>query len=264
MGVLNNKKKVVFRPLTGDTTASSEDEGPLNRNEATSEEEQVPIQRLIRPRPPPSPVADRKAPPTFGLSLKLKKGRRARHRYDSERDLFAMADDINPDEVPEGWDIANETTSRFRKLLDNQILLEQFLNEDLHNNSEQQEIQTDFKNEIFDDDNDNNDPETSYLRISAHLRQALKKHLPWGILENLEEQIVEHFVTNPSDCFLASNLSSYERLLAHVCSMYNQLSSQSFDDNGIRTLKIVNPRRKFHPIDPSLCEYLKTRKNKIF
>ena len=85
-----------------------------------------------------------------------------------------------------------------------------------------------------------------------------------GILENLEEQIVEHFVTNPSDCFLASNLSSYERLLAHVCSMYNQLSSQSFDDNGIRTLKIVNPRRKFHPIDPSLCEYLKTRKNKIF
>lgn len=264
MGVLNNKKKVVFRPLTGDTTGSSGEEGPLNRNEAPSEEEQVPtIQRLIRPRPPPSPVANRKAPSTFGLSLKLKKGRRARHRYDSERDLFAMAaDDVDPDEVPEGWDIANETTSRFRKLLDNQILLEQFLDEDLHDS--EQEIQTDFKNEIFDEDNDNNDPETSYLRISAHLRQALKKHLPWGILENLEEQIVEHFITNPSDCFLASNLSSYERLLAHVCSMYNQLSSQSFDDNGIRTLKIVNPRSKFDPIDPSLCEYLKTRKNRIF
>ena len=100
-------------------------------------------------------------------------------RYDSERDLFAMADDLNPDEVPEGWDIANETTSRFRKLLDNQILLDQFLNEDLHNS--EHEIQTDFKNEILDDDDDenNNDPETSYLRISAHLRQALKKHLPW-------------------------------------------------------------------------------------
>ena len=90
-----------------------------------------------------------------------------------------MADDINPDEVPEGWDIFNETTSRFRKLLDNQILLDQFLNEDLHDS--EQEIQTDFKNEILDDDDDenNNDPETSYLRISAHLRQALKKHLPW-------------------------------------------------------------------------------------
>ena len=90
-----------------------------------------------------------------------------------------MADDINPDEVPEGWDIFNETTSRFRKLLDNQILLDQFLNEDLHDS--EQEIQTDFKNEILDDENDenNNDPETSYLRISAHLRQALKKHLPW-------------------------------------------------------------------------------------
>ena len=90
-----------------------------------------------------------------------------------------MADDVNPDEVPEGWDIFNETTSRFRKLLDNQILLDQFLNEDLHDS--EQEIQTDFKNEILDDENDenNNDPETSYLRISAHLRQALKKHLPW-------------------------------------------------------------------------------------
>ena len=71
-----------FIYFSGDTTGSSGEEGPLNRNEAPSEEEQVPtIQRLIRPRPPPSPVANRKAPSTFGLSLKLKKGRRARHRY---------------------------------------------------------------------------------------------------------------------------------------------------------------------------------------
>ena len=66
--------------FSGDTTASSEDEGPLNRHEASSGEEQIQIQRLIRPRPPPSPVANRKAPSTFGLSLKLKKGRIARHR----------------------------------------------------------------------------------------------------------------------------------------------------------------------------------------
>ena len=64
----------------GDSTGSSEDEGPLNRMETTSEDEEVPIQRSNRPRPPPSPASNRKAP-TFGLSLKLKKGRRARHRY---------------------------------------------------------------------------------------------------------------------------------------------------------------------------------------
>jgi hypothetical protein len=48
-----------------------------------------------------------------------------------------------------------------------------------------------------------------------------------GILENLEEQIREHFICNPGKQFVASNLSSYERLLAHVCSTYNQLDSQS-------------------------------------
>jgi len=259
MGVLNNKRKVVFRPFSGngDSTGSSEDEGPLNRMETTSEDEEVPIQRSNRPRPPPSPASNRKAP-TFGLSLKLKKGRRARHRYDSERDLFALAD-IDPDEIPDGWDIANETTSRFRTILDNENLLNRFLNEDL----DEREIQNDdIKNNTFDG---NDDPEASFLRISSNLRQALKKHLPWGILENLEDQILEHFNTHPEQCFIASDLNSYERLLAHVCSMYNRLSSQSFDENGIRKLKIVNPRgQTFQPIDPTLCKYLKLRQDRIF
>ena len=96
-------------------------------------------------------------------------------RYDSERDLFALAD-IDPDEIPDGWDIANETTSRFRTILDNENLLNRFLNEDL----DEREIQNDdIKNNTFDG---NDDPEASFLRISSNLRQALKKHLPWVIL----------------------------------------------------------------------------------
>ena len=63
-------------------------------------------------RPPPSPATPRKMP-LAGTSLKLKKGRRARHRYDSERSLFAFAD-VDPEDAPEGWDIVEENTSHFR------------------------------------------------------------------------------------------------------------------------------------------------------
>jgi len=251
MGVLqNNRRKVLFTPLSGGETtgASSEDEGPLN-NIPTIVVPEPPR----RPRPPPSPATNRRAP-LAGTSLKLKKGRRARHRYDSERSLFAFGD-IDPEEAPEGWDIAQENNSNFRTLLDNQELLDQFL---------------DNEDQIVDDDDlthpedeyqhENRDPETSFLRISGHLRQVLKKHLPWGLLENLEEQIIKHFERKPQECFIASDFSSYERLLAHTCCMYNHLHSQSFDDEGIRKLKVSNPRRShFQPIDPTLCEYLRKR-----
>ena len=65
--------------------------------------------------------------------------------------------------------------SRFRSLLDNQILLEQFLdNEDIHDASLDQ---VDKANDKYEK-NQNRDPEASFLRISSHLRQALKKHFP--------------------------------------------------------------------------------------
>ena len=74
-------------------------------------------------------------------------------------------------------DIFQETNSRFRTILDNEKLLNRFLNDE-----ELGQAQND-KNEASEDDDDDdfddNDPETSFLRISSHLRQALKKHLPW-------------------------------------------------------------------------------------
>jgi len=249
MGVLqNNKRRVYFTPPSGEETTgtSSDDDGPLNNiPPVVSEPER-------RPRPPPSPVTKRKTP-LAGTSLKLKKGRRARRRYDSERSIFAFAD-IDPEEVPEGWDIPQENNSNFRMLLDNQELLDQFLDNNDHINERQQD---DF---LLQNEDENRDPESSFLRISGHLRQALKKHLPWGLLEHLEAQIIQHFEARPQECFVASDLSSYERLLAHVCCMYNNLRSQSYDDDGIRKFKVSNPRRgHFYPIDPTLCEYLKLR-----
>jgi hypothetical protein len=197
--------------------------------------------------------------PLAGTSLKLKKGRRARHRYDSERSLFAFAD-IDPEDAPEGWDILEENTSHFRSLLDNQILLEQFLdNEDIHDASYDQVGKA---ANVKCEKNQNRDPESSFLRISSHLRQALKKHFPMGMLAGLEEQIIGHFLANPDECFVTSGLSSYERLLAHTCCMYNHLISESFDDNGVRKLKVVNPNgNHFEPVDPDLVKYLTIRNN---
>ena len=153
-----------------------------------------------------------------GTKLKLKKGRRARRRYDSERSLFAIAE-MDPDEVPDGSDIQQESNSRFRDLLDNEELLDQFLDR------EDFDVKKEVPTKELDDDH--RDPESSFLRISGHLRQALKKHLPYGMLEHLEEQIISHFLENPKESFEVSDLSSYERLLAHTCSMYNSLNSQS-------------------------------------
>jgi len=252
MGVLNNaKRKVVFSVTSGGET-TTDDEGPLN----VRHEPQEPVQaREARPRPPPSPRSSRRRAAPFGATLKLKKGRRARHRYDSERSLFAIAE-IDPDEAPEGPNIFEETTSKFQNLLDNEELLDQFLDK---------EDFADIKKEVPSKNNNDKDldrdPESSFLRISGHLRQALKKHLPYGMLEHLEEQIVTHFTQNPGQSFEVSDLSSYERLLAHTCSMYNSLVSQSFDKNGVRILKIVNPRMDFEPIDPRLVKYLQMRYN---
>lgn len=153
--------------LSGGDSMSSDDEGLLLNHVEVNQQPQRP------PRPPPSPASNRKLP-LAGTCLKLKKGRRARHRYDSERSLFAAVD-MDPEEAPEGWDIAHENNSHFRALLDqdNRHLLEQFLD-----NEEEIDNRSSSVNESNNNKNDN-DPEASYLRISSHLRQALKKHLPW-------------------------------------------------------------------------------------
>ena len=46
-------------------------------------------------------------------------------------------------------------------------------------------------------------------------------------MAGLEELIIGHFVANPEESFVTSGLSSYERLLAHTCCMYNHLVSES-------------------------------------
>merc|ERR1712109_26886 len=123
------------------------------------------------------------------------------------------------------------------------------------------------QNSVNEDDSSNedkNDPEEAFLSISQNLRQAFKKHLPLGMLEALESEIVEFFMENPNTDYISSELSSYERLLIHAASSYNRLYSRSYDDNGRRILLVENRNKgkEFNPIDPSLTKYLQIRNGK--
>lgn len=254
MGVLEHQKRVFFTPVSGDNATSSDDDETLRIRESPP-----PILAPGRNRPPPSPATYRRTG-LVGHTLKLKKGRRSKQRYDNERILFASVD-IDPEEVPQGLDIGPETNSHFALLLDedNKELLEDFLNSK-EVVKERRKRNGKRRNSVEDDDDEDSD--AAFLRISGPLRQAVKKHLPYGILENLEDNIREHFLMHPQQEYVAVDLSSYERLLAHVCSMYHHLNSRSYDEDGKRKLKIGNPKEKFDPIDPSLAKYLKNRCNK--
>ena len=92
------------------------------------------------------------------------------------------------------------------------------------------------------------DPESAYLSICSNIRMAMKKHLPlvgkiliffWritlgfiysyfqGMVESLEQDITNFFTEKPDSVYVADDLSSYERLLAHACCSYNSLTSRS-------------------------------------
>ena len=104
-----------------------------------------------------------------------------------------------------------------------------------------------------------------YLKPKSVVRDKIINHAFnfQGMLEGLENEIIEFFTANPHTKYISSELSSYERLLVHAASSYNQLCSRSFDENGKRILLVQNRKRNgtFSPVDPSLAQYLKMKSN---
>lgn len=253
---------VVVNPETNNTEeeSSSGDEGvQLAIQQAAAAAQLENNRSRSQQQTPPSPASGRKYQ-RCGHKLVLKKGRRSRHRCESERSLavevFGSAD--IPDEALEGWDIANPTRSHFTTLLtqsENAALLKDFVEGNVG----------DEDNGVVGDSTQRppihpENPEEAFLSISTALRGALKKHYNEGALDALEQEIMEFFKENPSDDYVADHLDAYERLLAHAASKYHQLQSRSFDEDGKRKIKIGNPTKdQFHPIGPSLSKYLKIR-----
>jgi len=281
MGVTDNRRNVFLSQNSGLWFSIVPDDGWEIINAESSDDSlpPVPTQAPIRSNPSRSQITPKKKPPPTGHRLSLKKGRRSVHRYMEEKNLFQnyLADETNED-CPEGWDVGyHESKSYFTFLLDedNDKLLNDFV-EDSDNVEMMVKAaqKRDWKNSrlrqnsVNDDDDSSNedicDPEEAFLSISQNLRQAFKKHLPLGMLEALESEIVEFFIENPDTEYVSSDLSSYERLLVHAASSYNKLYSRSYDENGRRILLVENrnKRKTFNPIDPSLTKYLQLRQGK--
>jgi len=203
----------------------------------------------------------------IGYSLKMKKGRRSKQRFENERLLMAMYGVESQDYQP-GQDVCKNTNSHFTELLDdeNRAILEEFLNNE---ESKYFNVQEEEEDEL---ENDLNEPreeiaeqnfqaEDAYMRIGTRLRQAFKKSVPLGMLRAIEDDINDSFTKAPTGEFVCE-LSSFERLLVHALSAYNSLNSHSFDGkNGKRVVKVENPRKNFEKKDPLLTEYIIARNN---
>lgn len=282
MGITDNRRNVFYseNSLIRNGESSSSDDGWEIIN-ADSPDESPPTPPTVVSEPQRISLPAKKKQPPHGHRLTLKKGRRSMHRYTEERNLFQsyLGEEFNLDDNPEGWDIGyHESRSHFTSLLNanNEILLNDFVNDCekvekmIKTVKREQWKNKKMRRESMNDDaynsseDDVNDPDEAFLSIGQPLRQAFKKHLPLGMLEALENQIIEFFKANPDTEYVTSELSSYERLLVHAASSYNQLCSRSFDRNGKRILMIENRKKNktFVPLDPTLSKYLKKRSRK--
>jgi hypothetical protein len=68
-----------------------------------------------------------------------------------------------------------------------------------------------------------------------------------GILEAVDRDICDFFVDDPAAMFVSQSMSSFERLLAHACSIYYQLKSYSkltkTAETDVVILKIFSPKK---------------------
>ena len=104
-------------------------------------------------------------------------------RYDSERQLFAGVDEsegFDPDNPNASWNLERDTRSYFTELLDNDDLLERFVDDTdkILDNDRRQKIRSSNVHHKNKEEQEF-DPESAYMRINAKLRNAIKKHTPW-------------------------------------------------------------------------------------
>jgi len=254
MGVIRQpiQKKVVI----ADINSAEQSTAPPTDDESVSSGQVTPL-----PQPPNSRLISSAISPALlrrGLGasrLRTKQGRRTQQRCDNEKLLMAMYGVDSED----GEDIPQVGRSYFQDLLhgENEQLLEQFINNEEPRFYSTQKINRKMRPESEEEF----DPEVSFLKIGSGMRQALKKHLPLGMLEGLENKVTETFLINPNTEYVADSLSSFERLLLHAICSYNSLNSHSFDFGGKRLVRVENPFGKFFQRDPSLCQYLAVRGN---
>lgn len=100
-----------------------------------------------------------------------------------------------------------------------------------------------------------------YYRIERRLRNALrKKHLPLGLLEKLESDVIVFFEKWPKSKYTSVLSNSYERLLMHALCQYLGLSSKSVIQNGSRCTEVQAKKdENFHVPYITLSQYIRDR-----
>lgn len=85
-------------------------------------------------------------------------------------------------------------------------------------------------------------PARCYLRIDRSIRLAMRRrHVPLGLVEYLEAQIVESFTADAETVMLTELPDSYSRMLQHGICQYMGLKSASDDVDGVRVTTITHP-----------------------
>jgi len=100
-------------------------------------------------------------------------------------------------------------------------------------------------------------PEECFERVEMRFRAMLRKrHVPLGILANLEEDLTTFFTECPRSVWVSRLSSSYERLLLHALCQYLDLKSSSFDQDMARHTQVENHNLAFSPPRKSLHQHL--------
>jgi len=100
-------------------------------------------------------------------------------------------------------------------------------------------------------------PEECFERVEMRFRSLLKKrHVPLGILANLEDDLTGFFSECPRSVWVSRLSSSYERLLLHALCQYLDLKSSSFDKDQARHTQVENHNLAFSPPRKSLYQHL--------
>lgn len=100
-------------------------------------------------------------------------------------------------------------------------------------------------------------PEECFERVEMRFRAMLRKrHVPLGILANLEEDLTTFFTECPRSVWVSRLSSSYERLLLHALCQYLDLKSSSFDQDKARHTQVENHNLAFSPPRKSLHQHL--------
>jgi hypothetical protein len=88
-----------------------------------------------------------------------------------------------------------------------------------------------------------------------------QRHVPLGIMDSLEEELLEFFQTQPLDStYQCGPLDAYRRGLLHAISQYNKLDSYSVGTKKTEKVVLVkNKQPEFRPPPVRLVSFIENK-----